>query len=243
MFLIAEMNNFFSFHSFKRIIVAFIAILLVSCSESPFKKNIDKGIIEYTISYPQIEEGSYLLDLMPKKMETIFAKGNFRSDIVAGMGLFKTSIIYEKDKKELVHSVKMLNKKYASTLNIDELKAFNPKFQEVKVTSTEDTKEIAGLVCKGVIIEVLGDSSWTFEAYYTDEIGIKNPNQHTPFKEIDGVLMEYEILSYDTHMKFTANAVSKVDVKHEDIVLEEGYSMVNPEKLKSEIEAIFATVK
>ena len=237
------MNNIFSPKSLFKILIVTSLIFLYNCSELAFKKGIDKGIIEYSISYPKIEAGSYLLDLMPKKMETTFSKGNFRSDIVAGMGLFKTSIIFEKDKSVLIHSIKMLNKKYASTLNVEELKSFNPDFQEVEITPIDETIDIAGFKCKGVSVKVLGDSSWTYNAYYTDDIKIANPNRHTPFKDIKGVLMQYEILSYDTHMKFTATKVSQVEVKEEDIVLEEGYSMVSPAELKSEIEAIFATVK
>ena len=60
----------------------------IGCSNLTTSK-VDKGTIEYTISYPNIPEDSYLLDLMPKKMETHFLDGSFRSDIVAGMGLFK----------------------------------------------------------------------------------------------------------------------------------------------------------
>jgi hypothetical protein len=226
-------------------VVVFIGISFWACSRQAQQSGdlIESGIIEYTISYPQIPEDSYLLDILPQKMETIFYEGSFRSDIVAGMGLIKTSIISKKGKDELIHSVKMLKKKYASVLSPEELKSFTPSFQQITVTPTDVTKEIAGYPCKGVDVKVTGDSIWSFTAYYTDQIKIENANQYTPFKAIKGVLMQYELISYDMHMVFTANKVSHVDVSEEDISLEEDYTLVEPSKLKNEIEAIFATIK
>jgi len=226
----------------------FIALLVLSfgCFDSveKSKKGIAKGVIEYKIDYPQIPEGNYLLDLMPNKMETTFIDGNFRSDIVAGMGLFKTSIISEKENEKLVHSVKMLNKKYASKMGHEEIKRFNPNFSDIEITLKDEEKEIAGYLCKTAEVKVKGDSSWSFMVYYTREIDIPSINQHTPFNKIDGVLMQYDIVSYDTHMRFIAEKVIPNDeLKAESIYLEEGYEAVSPARLKEEIESIFAKVK
>lgn len=219
-----------------------LLLLLFSCSEDAPYSGIDRGVIEYTISYPDIPKNNYMLDLMPKKMETSFYKGNFRSDIVAGMGLFKTSIICEEGRNELVHSVKMLNKKYASTLNFEQILDFNPSFKNIEITVLEEKKDIAGYTCQAASVKVLGDSSWSFTVYYTNEINMPNSNRHTPFKSIDGVLLQYDILSYDVHMIFTAQKVIPIEDSI-NVKLEEGYEQVSPERLKKEIESIFATIK
>lgn len=230
-------------HSFFIGITCFcIALLSFSCSDSTFDDGLDKGVIEYSISYPSIPEDNYMLDLMPKKMETSFYKGNFRSDIVAGMGLFKTSIISEKGNEKLIHSVKMLNKKYVSSLNLEEIRDLNPNFNEIEITPTDETKEIAGYMCNGADVKVKGDSTWEFKIYYTNEINIKNSNKHTPYKSISGVLMQYEILSYNTHMLFTAKKVTPLE---DSIITKPGddYEQVSPKRLEEEIEAIFNAVK
>jgi hypothetical protein len=159
------------------------------------------------------------------------------------MGLFKTSIICEKGKSNLVHSVKMLNKKYASELTSKQIEDLNPDFKKLEIVETGNSKMIAGYDCKEVKVKVLSDSSWMFNLYFTDKISIKNSNQHTPFKSIKGVLMEYEIISYDTHMRFSAVEVNKTEVDLESIALTNDYQMISPERLKSEIEGIFAKVK
>lgn len=207
-------------------------------------KGISKGKIEYIIEYPQIPKGSYLLDIMPRAMETTFVDGNFRSDIIAGMGLFKTSVICQKGEENLVHSVKMLNKKYYSKINRNQIQELNKDFSDFTIVKTKEKKIIAGMNCKAAQITVNSDSTWSFTVFYTNEIDLPNPNEHTPFKEIEGVLMQYELISYDTHMRFTANKVtSNESIALENIQLEEGYENVSPLKLKSEIESIFATIK
>lgn len=242
------MASFFFESLFSRtcISIYFVAFTVACSSEiTPTEgEKISKGLIEYAINYPQIPEDSYLQDLMPKSMETIFLEGNFRSDIVAGMGLFKTSIICEKDKSNLVHSVKMLNKKYFSTFNYEEIRDFNPIFKEIEITPLEETKEIAGFLCHASKVMVKGDSSWSFKLYYTYEIEIPQSNQHTPFKSIDGVLMQYDIVSYDTHMRFIAEKVTpKENIEMDEIQLEDGYETVSHDELKNEIKSIFASVQ
>ncbi len=69
-----------------------------------------------------------MLELLPKTMETTFVENNYRSDIIAGMGIFKTSIIFNHENDKIVHSIKMLKTKYASELTDADFASFNPKF-------------------------------------------------------------------------------------------------------------------
>ncbi|MFB1021966.1 MAG: hypothetical protein QMC40_04315, partial [Vicingaceae bacterium] len=91
-------------------------------------------------------------------------------------------------------------------------------------------------------ITVQGDSIWSFKVFYTDEIVINNANSHTPFKKIAGVLMEYQLVSNNILMQFTAIKVLEEDVELTDINLEEGYEMIEPMKLKAEIERLFSNI-
>ncbi len=184
-----------------------------------------------------------MLDLLPQEMNTMFKNGSYRSDIIAGMGLFKTSIISNSDDDHLLHSVKLLNKKKASKLTSAEIKSFNPQFNEIEVEFLDETKEIAGYKCKAAKVKVKSEQDWEFKVYYNNTFGIESPNKHSPFNEIDGVLMEYEILSNDTHMKFTAQRVITDEIDDSELILEEGYEMISPEELRKEIESIFEKVQ
>jgi GLPGLI family protein len=182
-----------------------------------------------------------MLDLMPKKMEMTFKDNNFRTDIIAGMGLFKTSIISENDKHQLTHTVKMLNKKYASILKSHDIEMMNPDLKNIEIKETGNSKTIAGFKCKEAI--VIKDGKESFKIYYTEKISIEDPNKATPFKGIPGVLMEYEMISYDTHMHFIVNEVIQKEIQKEDLALEDGYKMVSSNRLGNEIQSIFDKVK
>jgi hypothetical protein len=227
----------------KICILLSFCLALSGCDNILFNSGVDQGIIKYKIDYPDIPKDDYMLDLMPKEMETIFADGEYRSDIIAGMGLFKTSVICNTDQEELIHSVKLLNKKYASNLSKADIKKLNPHYLSIDIKKTGKTKTIAGYECKEALVKMKGDTTWEFKLYYTDKIRIDQPNRHSPFAEIEGVLMEYEMINYDTHMHFVAQQVIEKEVKREDILLEEDYEMVSADKLNKEIEAIFAKVR
>jgi len=200
-------------------------------------------MIEYDISYPNVPEDNAMLDLMPNKMRTTFVDNNYRSDIIAGMGIFKTSIIYKEGNDKLLHSIKMLRTKYASELTENDFLKFNPEFTSIEISFNDEIKEIAGYQCKGADIVVQGDSMWSFKVFYTDEIVINNANSHTPLKEIAGVLMEYQMISNNTLMQFTATKVLEEDVELTDIDLEDGYKMIDPMQLKAEIEQLFSNIR
>ncbi|MDB4061587.1 hypothetical protein N8371_09640 [Vicingaceae bacterium] len=219
-----------------------LALFFSACDNISFQEGITEGKIEYDVSYPNISEDNFMLDLLPKNMTTTFVDNSYRSDVVAGMGIFKTSIICNAEKEKLIHSIKMLQTKYASELSKEDFKKFNPAFNEVEVTFTDESKDIAGYNCKSADAKVLGDSVWTFKVFYTDEINIENVNAYTPFKPIKGVLMEYELLSNNVLMKFTATKVIQEDIDVSVLSLEEDYEMVEPNKLKMEIEKLFANI-
>ncbi len=236
-----QKHKLFNNKSYPTLILA-LTLFLSACDNTVFQSGIDQGKIEYDITYPNIPEDNVMLDLMPKTMLTTFVDNNFRSDVVAGMGIFKTSIISMADQDKLVHSIKMLKTKYASELTEADWERFNPEFNKIEVSLLNETKEIAGYLCKSADIKVLGDSVWTYKAFYTEEINIENPNSRTIFKNIKGVLMEYEIVNNNILMRFSATKVIQEDIDISAVELEDDYEMVDPMKLKSEIDKLFSNI-
>ena len=218
-------------------------ILLVSCKDGIFKSGVQEGEIEFEVSYPSLAEDHLMMDLLPKKMECTFSKGYFRNEITAGMGLFRSAIVYQEQDQHLYHTVKLLNKKIYAELDNADILSLNEGFNGLVIEETGKRKEIAGYKCKEVKVEVPGDSSWVFNAYYTNEINIPNANFRNPFHEIDGVLMEYDILSNDLHMHFKAVNVNATEVDEKDIRISEDYTEVSSSELREELESIFNKVK
>lgn len=216
----------------------------ISCRDDFSKSSlIDEGVIEYKINYPSLSKDDLLLELLPTKMEMTFKNSNYRNDIVAGMGLFRTSIINNKENEKLIHTLKMLNTKYASNIDTEDLKHINPYFSDIKIQFTKAEKIIAGYNCKEIKVMIGGDSLWSYKAYYTTEINIENPNRNTPFEQVKGVLMDYQLTNYGIHMHFTAHSVYPKEVENSIAELDNDYKMVSPVALRNEIESIFAKIK
>lgn len=222
------------------ILILSLTLFLQSCEDSPFSQRVSDGVIVYKIEYPLIDEDNAMLDLMPKNMEMTISGNDYRTDIIAGMGLFKTSIISKGSQKNITHSVKMLNKKFVSELDHHDIKMINPSLANLEIEFTDNTKTIAGIECKEAKIK--DNDCKEYLAYFTKYFKIKNPNKGTPFEKIPGVLMEYEFVNYNTHMKFIAQEVMEKSVEKDYLNLESGYAMVKPRKLKAEIQSIFDKV-
>lgn len=219
-----------------------LVIWALSCTNNADKKQIDEGIIEYKISYPAISKDDIMLEFLPNKMEFLFKNGSYRNNIVAGMGLFSTSFINNKENNSITQTVKLLNIKYVSTLSPEDL-VKDPDFQNLDIKFVEGEKIIAGYKCKIAEVTIHADSTWTYRTYYTNEISIKEPNKHTPFEAIDGVLMDYQLVKYNTLLHFTATEVIPKEINEPIAQIEEGYQIVTADQISNEIKNIFAKLK
>jgi GLPGLI family protein len=232
----------------KTIIPFFISLLFItimlflhSCEEILRGIGTSEGYIEFDISYPKISsENNEFEGLMPSTMVYKFKDEKSSYTFVAGMGVFKATFISDSKKREIVHLIKLLNKKYGLKLNEKDALEMSQDIKNVKLNFTDETKEIAGYNCKKVDVEVLYEGSVEkFSVFYTDEIKVKNPNWSTPFHEIEGVLMEYQFYRFDFLMKFTAKKVVKADVEDSEFEFPNEYQKITIEEMND----LFLTFK
>lgn len=189
---------------------ALLSISFQSCQIFTTDK-VAEGMIEYDITYPGAQQDDLMAGLMPSEMKLHFKDNKTYGELSAGMGMFCTALVSNPDKKLLTQTVKVMNKKFMHTADnkaVDQLIDEQPK---MKIDFVNETKKIAGYTCKKAII-TMADTKEKFEVFYTRDIKIKNPNWFLPFREIDGVLMEYKLKRYNVEMKFTAKTVSNVSI-------------------------------
>jgi GLPGLI family protein len=192
-----------------------------------------KGVITYKITV----EGSGVTDemknMMPKTMTMTIMGNKARSEMVMSMG--KTISITDGDTKETITLMDMMGQKIAIKSNYDEIKADLEKSSKVKVEITSETKDILGYVCKKAIVTNLEDDSEIY-VYYTEELGSSALNFDNPqFKDINGVMMEFEIPNEQFTMKFSAVSVEKKSVSESEFTIPEGYQI----KTKEEMQGMF----
>ena len=60
-------------------------IMMNSCTEEKeFHKDVDQGIIEYEVTYPDLDSTDIMLEMLPDKMIVKFKKDKFISNMSAG---------------------------------------------------------------------------------------------------------------------------------------------------------------
>jgi len=98
----------------------------------------------------------------------------------------------------------------------------------LKVVHTSETKEIAGVMCRQAMITDSTDH--TYPVYYTDDLEIASPNWSSPFRDINGLLMEYSIKFGGMVMNLKAKEI--VNTKNDQTFYEipEGYEIIKDPK-------------
>lgn len=192
-----------------------------------------KGVITYKITI----EGSGVTDeiknMMPKTMIMTIKGNKARSEMIMSMG--KTISISDGDSKTAITLMDMMGQKIAVKSNYEEIMADMAKSSEVKVEVTSETKDILGYICKKAVITNPKDDIEIY-VYFTEELGTKALNFDNPlYKEINGVMLEFEIPSEMFTMKFTAVSVEKKNVDDSEFTIPEGYQI----KTKEEMQGMF----
>lgn len=190
-----------------------------------------KGVVTYTITI----EGSGVTDemkaMMPKTM-TMTIKGNkAKMEMIMSMG--KTITISDGDSKSTISLMDMMGQKIAIHSTPEEIMKDLTDAPAVAVELTSETKDILGYSCKKAIITSVEDDL-EMTVYYTEELGTKELNFDNPqFKDINGLMMEFEMPNEMFSMHFTAVSVEKKNVEDSEFTIPEGYTVKTKEEMKS----------
>jgi GLPGLI family protein len=196
-----------------------------------------KGIISYKITYSGSDDLEQMQNFLPKVMKTYF-RGQF-SKTEMSMGMGKTIKIKNGEDKSVTTLIDMMGQKIAVVSPWEEVEA------EVAESDTKytidiknETKEILGYSCRKAVISMEGGEldGEMMIAYFTDELGDNVNYFDTPeFKEIEGIMMEFEMITPQFTMHFTATDVEKKNVSEKEFQIPEDFEV----KTKEEVEQLF----
>lgn len=194
--------------------------------ESPFN---GEGEIHYEISYLANDLDKISTDMLPNKMVTKYKGENYSFDIEGFFGLFVIENIVNPKLSKNFTLLNVLNKKFYYQGKLNEPAVGFGLIPEMNLEFTEETKNICGIECKKALaifpLEEKGND--TLEIFYTNEIPLPNPNRTTPYREIDGVLMEFYLELPNLKMKLTANAVYNKSIATAEFVKPDDYKEVS----------------
>ena len=186
-----------------------------------------------------MDKGNFMLDFMPRKMVMKFQEDIYATNLSAGMGMFKSSFICDKNNGEFVQMVKLINKKYALQLDSEGIKKSIESRPALTVEHTNEVKNILGYNCKKAIVTVNNEKQDAFTVFYTDQINMETPNWCNDFVDIDGVMLEYQYEKYDVCMRFTASKIEFKEIDDKVFELSKDYVLISESEMDKEMQEIF----
>jgi hypothetical protein len=206
-----------------------VMYLLTGCNHDLFHSRISEGTIEYKIVV--LDSANPMAKMAPDKMTVKFKNNEEYAELIAGMGLFETSFINDGTAKKVTQMVRMLNKKWAYIADTAAITKELDHDVQFTITETGETKVIAGYTCKKAIAKSKDGKTPDIDLYYTNDIKMDQPNWATPFKDIEGVLMQYRLAKYGFYMEFTADKVEPDKIDDSTFKLPADYKLISKQQI------------
>lgn len=215
---------------FTIIFILFLTLLsFISCDEQGGPK---EGELIYKITYLQSERENPLVALLPKTITMRFKNNNTVIYVEGFFGTFQLRFITNHKEEKSYTVLRIMDKKYISTNNIDSLNAGYGNMADMKITRNEkDTVTLAGLLCHQAKVVCSQMSDSTVSIYYTYDIDIDNPNSSTPYKNIDGVLTKFQTKVAGIDMIFELTEFNNVKISDAEFVAPKDYKEITSNKL------------
>jgi GLPGLI family protein len=233
--------NIFTGHKTLILITATAAFLSNGCGHSILHRQMTEGVIEYALSFPDYDPNGLMAGMLPEKTTLTFNEDHQVAELSAGMGVFKTSMVANTDKKILDYQLSVLSKKLVAELHPRDLGIFNKDSQALTIIYTGITDSIAGYQCKKAIAIYNNINQPEVDLWYTDAIHIEDPNWFGPYSEIPGLLLRYEVMEYGMRMRLDATSVKPGPVDPIKFQLKADHQKVTPEVLHNELAEVLST--
>ncbi|MBU8893477.1 MAG: hypothetical protein KOO66_11915 [Bacteroidales bacterium] len=220
------------------IVIVLIFTSLNSCKKIQHKDRIKEGYIEYDIEYLDDSLDNFMKGLLPKKLTIKFKNNNTINKIEGFSGIVSFTHIQNFREKKNITLVKVLNKKYKYIERNSDKSLFFEDLPGIKIELQDTSRIICGFTCQKAKISLPDSNIEPFFIYYSNDIIINNVNDQTPFKSIDGVLLEFQIKLYDMPMKLTAKKIQEAEISSDDFKIPKGYNSINKKTMIEIIELL-----
>ncbi|MFP4448122.1 MAG: hypothetical protein ACLFPH_05265 [Bacteroidales bacterium] len=216
-------------------------VIFHSCKEYDRSEKVTEGYIVYDIEYMDDSLNRIVKSVLPNEMKVKFKNNSIKNQMEGFSNFFNFTHIKNTNENTNTTLLTILDKKYKYTEKINDPSIFFKDRPDIQIEYTDEEKKIAGYNCKKIKIVLPGNNndSEKFNVYYTDSILIEGFNSHTPFRSIEGVLMEFQLDFYDIPMKLKAKEVKEREIPPEEFEISDEYQPIN----KKTMEEIIALLK
>jgi len=218
---------------YNKIILIIITIFTFSfynCSNDV--SNGKEGIIHFELTYLDGENSNPIITFLPNTMTYTFKKQKTIQKVEGWGGVFKMIGISDCKNDSVIALMKILGDKFLYKCKLgDDSFGYNP-LTGIQIKYIDGEKTIAGYKCKKAL-GITDDKE--YELYYTEEIKIEDANWNTPFKDVKGVLMQYEISMFGIRTSIIANKVEHIKIENSEFDIPEGYTCVEKKKIEETV--------
>jgi hypothetical protein len=181
-----------------------VALAPYGCKHSEFD-GMKEGKVIYDVTFEGEEINPMVKAMLPSEVVTYFGDNKTCMVISMGMNMMETKLISDASELKYTTMVAAMGKKIAMILNKKQVDENYLDRVDLKVVHTSEVKEIAGVKCKEAVVTDSTQNSYS--VYYTDDLALDKPNWSSPFREIDGLLMEYSIQVAGMKMNLKAREI------------------------------------
>lgn len=219
-----------------------VMICVVLMTQSAFAQRTLKGRIVYNITYPGSMIDLAELQELPKEAVILTKNGQARTELKGeNAGLFQIKIS-DANTGEVATMLEILREKYVISRTAQEIQTALRNMPQPELEFTNQTKEILGYTCRRVIARVVDDMGNTHESdiWYTDEIDGKVFNFDTPYQEIPGLMLEYDLRVGPLNIRYEAQSVRKrLFVGGRNFFVTRDYERITQEELRQRLQGNF----
>ncbi len=211
------------------------AFLFTGCEEKD--NRITEGVIDYDVTYPYFKD-PFMKNMLPSKMKFEFKDGMYKNTIEKA--IFATSLISNCKDSVLIMTMRFGKKQYYSELDAALTDTMIKKNGIPDIIALNATDSMAGVLCTKYmgVFDNLNDG-YDGEVYETHSIGIDAPNWCNPYRELDGVLLGYEVDQFGLQMRFRATQITDTIVNDSTFNIPANYKKVPLERMLYEVEELF----
>lgn len=222
------------------ILLFFLPVILMTeavVGQRPFR-----GRIVYTITYPGSNVDLAELEQLPDRADIRTKNNQVRTELSGeNAGLFQIKVA-DGDKKEIATMLEILREKYVIRRNAQEIQNDLRNMPQPELEYTDETREILGYTCRKVIARVTDDfgNEYESEIFYTPEIPGEAFHFDTPYHEIPGLMLLYEMRVGQLNIRYEAQSVKKRwFVGGRNFYVTKDYQPVTYEELQNRLQGNF----
>jgi hypothetical protein len=220
---------------------ALLLLLGGGCDRSLLDGGVHEGVIIYKLSFPEMDPNGLMAGMLPEQSELSFSEGLQSMDLSAGMGLFRTSMLINTPAHEVDYHMSMMGKNLYARYAPRDLEASADMPPPVQVVYSDARDTIAGYPCKKAYLIYRQMDRPEETVWYTDAIRMPDPNWYSPFRDIPGVLMRYELTQHHIRIRLEASSVTPGKVDPKKFAPKPGHEEVTPAVLDEQLDEVLGT--